>query len=120
MNYIKIDGYSIVNSNALTPGREDVYAGEYTNANGELIADLIGWKYSDLTLSWDTLPQVQLEKILTTSGAFELTFIDPVEGETTESVIRASAVSTKTRYTNNGHIVWKDVSFSVRFLNVHN
>jgi len=119
MNYIKIGDMNIYNSNSFSPAREDVYAGEYTNCNGETVADLTGWKYSDMTLSWDSLSQDQLEVILAASGAFELTFTDPLDGVVTESVMRTSAVLSRTRITRSGVVLWKDVQFAVRFLNVH-
>lgn len=118
---IKINGTEILRPNDFSPQREDIYAAEITTCTGKTIADLIGWKYSDMELSWDTLPQEQLEVLLSMSGESTIIFTD-ADGEShTESIVRNSAVSTSTRATDvSGNPVWKDVKVEVKFLNAHN
>lgn len=101
--------------------REDVYASEIITCTGKLIADLIGWRYSDMSLNWDTLPESQLQVLLNMTGENTLEFVDADGVTHTEKVIRTSAVQTATRFNfPDGTPVWSQVSVEVRFLNVHN
>lgn len=120
-NTIRINTTDILAPNDFQPAREDVYAGEITTCTGKLIADRIGWKYADMSLEWDTLPQTDLMVLIGVSGMFDLIFTD-VDGTTvTESAIPKSRVYTGTRYTDqNGNVVWRDVQFGITFVNVHN
>lgn len=120
-NTIRINSTDILAPNDFQPAREDVYAGEITTCTGKLIADRIGWKYADMTLEWDTLPQADLMVLIGISGMFDLIFTD-IDGSTvTESAIPKSRVYTGTRYTDqNGNVVWRDVQFGITFVNVHN
>ena len=118
-NSITIDGVQVFRPNDMPIAREDVYAGEYTTCTGKTIADRIGWKYSDMSLEWDTLTDEMLNALISLSGAFDITFTD-FDGSHTETVIRDDFTSTPTRLTSfNGASVWKDVALKVRFLNVH-
>ena len=101
------------------PKREDVYKGEYTSCTGKLIADRIGWKYDDMTLEWDALSQSDVEILIGLTGIETLTF-DDVDGNHTENIIRASAVSLKNRNTINGVTYWRDVSVDIKFIDTHN
>ena len=120
-NTIRINSTDILAPNDFQPAREDVYAGEITTCTGKLIADRIGWKYADMSLEWDMLPQADLMVLIGISGMFNLTFTD-VDGTTvTESAIPKSRVYTGTRYTDqNGNVVWRDVQFGITFVNTHN
>lgn len=118
---IKINGTTVFRPNDFSPQREDIYAAEITTCTGKTIADRIGWKYSDMELSWDTLPQSQLEVLLDMSGESTIEFTDADGAMHTENIIRTSAVSTSTRSTDvSGNPVWKDVKVEVKFLNAHN
>ena len=100
--------------------REDVYAGEYTTCTGKLIADKIGWKYSDLPMKWDVLPDEDLVYLTTLTGAFNLIFRDS-DGQHTEQVIRKGFTNTPTRITGpEGSKIWTGVEMEVTFINVHN
>lgn len=120
-NTIRINSTDILAPNDFQPAREDVYAGEITTCTGKLIADRIGWKYADMSLEWDMLPQADLMVLIGVSGMFNFTFTD-VDGTTvTESAIPKSRVYTGTRYTDqNGNVVWRDVQFGITFVNTHN
>lgn len=118
---IQINGKEILRPNDFSPQREDIYAAEITTCTGATIADRIGWKYSDMTLSWDTLPQSQLEVLLSMSGESTITFTDADGTSHTEKIVRTSAVSTATRSTSaGGNPVWSDVKVEVRFLDAYN
>ena len=101
------------------PEHEDVYAGEYTTCTGAPIADRIGWKFADMTLEWDALPQTDIDVLVGLTGSFSLGF-DDMDGTTyTEDAIRDGIVSLRNRNTINGVTYWKDVSLKVRFIDVH-
>mgnify|MGYP001439567046 CR=1 FL=1 len=117
---MKINGTEIINCNDLNPQRETVLSGEYTTCNGETRADVVGWKYSDLTLAWDALPETELLKIYAASGETAFTFQDPVDGEVTENVIVTIKSPVQCRFIENGIALWKNISVTVRFLDAHN
>ncbi len=117
---ITIDGVRIFKPSDMPMTREDVYEGEYTTCTGKIIADKIGWKYSDMNLQWDVLTDDMMNALISLSGAFQITFTD-FDGTHTETVIRDEFTSTPTRFTSfDGASVWRDVGLKVRFLNVHN
>lgn len=119
-NYIKINGNNILRPNAFTLQREDVAAAEYTTCTGKIVADRIGWKYSDMTMQWDTLPNAQMLILIAMSGESTIIF-DDADGSHTEQIERSKNSNTATRFINNdGTVVWKSVSLDVRFINVHN
>lgn len=117
---IQIGSSSILKPNELEFEREDVYAGEYTTCTGHVIADLIGWRYADTELTWDSLPDEQLAILTGLSGKTTITFADS-DGTHTEDIIRLGYVNAPTRYTGyDGKKVWSNVQMKVRFINVHN
>ena len=119
MQTIRINGHDIYRPNEFTPAREDVYAAEYTTCTGKMIADRIGWKYSDMTLSWDTLPQAMLDVLLGMSGESTLVFSDS-DGEHTEKIIRGAFTNMPTRFTGlDGKAAWQNIAVEVRFIDVH-
>lgn len=118
-NTIKINGTEFIRPNDFQLNREDVYAGEYTTCTGKLIADRIGWRYADMDMSWDHLPQEMLDVLLALRGAATIVFSD-ADGQHTENVMLTSRVVVATRITDRfGRKVWKDVSMGVRFTDVH-
>lgn len=119
-NTITIDNEQIFRPSDFDLKREDVYAGEYTTCTGAVIADRIGWRYSDIELKYDTLPDDQMQTLLGMSGECNLTFTDS-DGSHTEKVIRLAFSNAPTRFTAyDGSVLWKDVAVSLRFINVHN
>lgn len=120
-NTITIDSKTYYRPNGFTPAREYVYAAEITTCTGKTIADLVGWKYADITLEWDSLPQTQLENLLALNGTeVSLTFYDVNKVSVTESVIPLTHSMTATRLTNGNDSVWRDIRTDLRFINVHN
>ena len=120
LNYIKINGTSIPRPPEFKPQREDVYAGEYMTCTGKLIADKIGWKFADMTMKWDALPQSQVDALIAMTGENTMIFDDPGSDEHTETVIRDGIVSLRYRFTMNNSVWWRDVEVGVKFINVHN
>ena len=117
---IMIGSDEILRPNEFELQREDVLRGEYTSCTGKTIADRIGWKYSDMSLKWDMLPNDQMAILAGLSGSETMTFADS-DGSHSEEFIRTGFKNTPTRVTGpNGQIVWTDVEMGVKFLNVHN
>ncbi len=119
-DYITINGNQILRPPAWAPQIEDIYAGEYTTCTGKTVGDVVGWKYSDATLTWDALPQSSVDVLVAMSGENSLTFVSPSGTTTTETVIRDSAVQLQNRNTIRGEVWWKNVSVAIRFVNAHN
>lgn len=116
---ITINSASIYRPNELQLEREDVYAGEYVTCTGKIIADVIGWKYSDMEMEWDTLPASQMAVLTGLSGVNTLTFTDS-SGSHTENFVRLGFTEAPTRFTGyDGQPVWKNVKLKVRFVDVH-
>ena len=99
--------------------REDIYAGQYTTCTGATRADKIGWKYSDMTWSWDGLKQSDVEKLCSLSGECTLTFDDPSGDTIQESFIRSSVVSMRCRNKFENEYWWTGVSCSISFIGSH-
>lgn len=119
-DYITINGNQILRPPAFAPQIEDIYAGEYTTCTGKTVGDVVGWKYSDATLTWDALPQSSVDVLVAMSGENSLTFVSPSGTTTTETVIRDSVVQLQNRNTIRGEVWWKNVSVQIRFINAHN
>lgn len=120
MNTITLGGYSFYRPNDFQPAREFVYSAEYTTMNGGIRADLVGWKYSDITLKWDALPPTQLANLIGLNGsAVTLTFTDADNQTATETVIPLTHSLTATKYVNQTKPVWRDVETELRFIDVH-
>lgn len=115
---ITLNGVEYPRPVSFKPQREDIYAAEITTFKGNVLKDKIGWKYSDITLEWDFLPQAKVESLVGITGAVDLVF-DDVTGSHTESVARASIVAMRHRYQIDGSYYWKDVSIKLTFLDAH-
>lgn len=99
--------------------REDIYAGQYTTCTGATRADLIGWKYSDMTWSWDGMKQSDVEKLCGLTGECTLIFDDPSGDTIEESFIRSSVVSMRCRNKFEDEYWWTGVSCSIKFISSH-
>lgn len=118
-DYITINGNQILRPPTFAPQIEDIYAGEYTTCTGKTVGDVVGWKYSDATLTWDALPQSSVDVLVAMSGENTLSFVNPSGMITTETVIRDSVVQLQNRNTIRGEVWWKNVSVAIRFINAH-
>lgn len=119
-NKITINGAEIIRPNNFTPERIDIYAGELTLLSGNEQADIVGWKYADMTMQWDALPEAQLQILLAMFGACELTFTDADGTEQTETITRTSAVTSATRFIGpEGTPLWSNVNVSIKFMTAH-
>ena len=119
-NKITIDGTEVIRPNEFTLQRENVYSAEIETCTGKRIADLIGWRYADLTLNFDYLPQEQLSALLDIQGEVVMTFGNEVEETVTETVIVKTSTATVTRLTDqDGNVAWKGIQLEVQFINAH-
>lgn len=121
-NSISIDGNTIYRGNDFTLSREYLYAGAIETCTGKRCADLVGWRYGDLTIQWDTLPDAQLQDVLSLSGEqVNFTFTDESGVSVTEPVIPQVISSTVTRFTDDqGNTVWKGIGLQLQFTEAHN
>ena len=121
-NSITIDNHEIYRGNDFTLSREYIYAGEVETCTGKRCADLVGWRYADLTIQWDTLPDAQLQNVLALSGEqVNMTFVNEAGATVTETVIPTVISATVTRFTNDqGVVIWKGIGLQLQFVNAHN
>ena len=118
-NTITLDNKTFYRPNDFTPEKEKVYQGEYTSCTGKTLADCIGWKYADITLEWDTLPDDMMTDLIGLTGVFTFGFTDS-SGVQSENVIITGFANTATRFTENGVVMWKNVQLGLKFIDVHN
>lgn len=120
LDYIKINNEQLYRPPEFKPEREDIYKGDYTTCTGKIIADRVGWKFADMTLEWDALPQRMVDVLVGMSGACMLDF-DDLDGDFhQEQIVRTSAVGLRHRYTTPaGETLWKNVSVSIKFIGSH-
>jgi len=121
-NTISIDGNEIFRGNDFTLQREFIYAGEYETCTGKRCADVVGWRYGDLTVSWDNLPQNQLEYLLDLSGTEVNMAFSNESGTTVTEKVRPMVLSSQASlYTDPfGVKSWKNISLQLQFTEAHN
>lgn len=121
-NSITINGVEIYRSNGFTLSREWIYAGEIVTCTGKVCADVVGWRYSNLQLQWDNLPQDQLQALLALDGTeVNAVFANEENQTVTEAVIPIVSTATVTRLTDpQGDVAWSGVGLELRFINAHN
>lgn len=119
LDYIIINGVQIPRPPKFGPAREDIYKGNYVTCTGKTIADRIGWKYSDMSLEWDGLPQQAVDVLVNMNGVNSIVF-DDLDGEIVEEqIVRTSAVALRHRYTLGGVVIWKKVKVEIKFIGSH-
>ena len=121
-NTITINSATIYRGNDFTLQREWIYAGEYETCTGKRCADLVGWRYADLTVSWDNLPQSQLNALLNLTGTeVNMTFSNEKGTSVTEKVIPRVISSMASRMTDvYGAVAWTNISLQLQFTEAHN
>ena len=120
-NTISINGDEIYRGNDFTLSREYIYAGEIETCTGKRCADVVGWRYADMSVEWDTLPQDMLQTILDLSGEAVPMMFESESGDVvTENVVPTVITSTAMRFTDpNGAISWRGIRLGVRFIDAH-
>lgn len=119
LDYIVINDEQIYRPPAFAPEKEDIYKGDYTTCTGKIIADRVGWKFSDMTLEWEALPQSMVDVLIGMSGVCTMQFDDLDGSQCSEQVVRSSVVGMRHRYTQGGVTIWKEVKVSIRFIGSH-
>lgn len=121
-NTISIEEVEIFRGNNFSLEREWIYAAEIETCTGKRCADVVGWRYKDLTIQWDNLPQDQLQTILNLDGSeVNMTFTNEQNQSVTEAVIPLVTTAQITRLTDpNGNVAWSGIGLQVRFINAHN
>lgn len=120
-NTINIGGKEIYRGNEFALQRDYIYAGEITTCTGKFCADVVAWKYADLTIQWDNLPQDQLQAILDLDGqSVNMTFSNEKNETVTEAVIPTTISAKVTRLTDpQGNIAWQGIGLQLKFINAH-
>lgn len=117
MQYLTINGYRVPYSNDLQLQKVPNIVNEMTTLTGKVVADINGWKYADVNLSWGTLLDQDLQNLLTaiSTNTFLIEFMD-IDGSThsINAVLKGRA-NVKTPLFHNGQTVWRDVSISLSF-----
>ena len=121
-NTITLNGEEIFRGNEFNLSREWIYAGEYTTCTGKRVGDIVGWRYADLSLTWDNLPQSQLQKVIGLNGsAVAMTFSNEFNENVTEMVIPTVTTAQVTRLTDpQGNDAWSGIGLTLKFINAHN
>ena len=117
MQYLTINGYQVPYSNDLQLQKVPNIVNEMTTLTGKVVADINGWKYADVTLTWGTLLDQDLQNLLTaiSANAFLIEFTD-IDGSTHSiNAILKGRANIKTPLFHNGQTVWRDVSISLSF-----
>ena len=121
-NTITLNGEEIFRGNEFTLSREYIYAGEYETCTAKRVGDIVGWRYADLSLTWDNLPQSQLQKVIGLNGsAVAMTFSNEFNETVTEMVIPTVTTAQVTRLTDpQGNVAWSGIGLTLKFINAHN
>ena len=120
MDYLKINGNRIPFCNGFTMTQVPNIVNEVTLMNGNVQADINGWKYADTTLKWEMLHEDDLTTLLSGTdpirGTFELSFYEPGSNAyKTVKALRKGRVVVKTRYKEAGKILWKGIEIELTF-----
>ena len=116
---IYINGEQVSRPPTFSPRKEDVYKGDYTTCTGKYIADRVGWRFSEMELSWGALPQQMVDVLVNMSGINTITFDDLDGNLREENIVRVSMVAMRHRHTQGGVTIWKDVKVTIRFIDSH-
>lgn len=120
MRYIKINGKDFPHPLDFQMSTVPNLTAQLTTMSGKNIADVNGWTYADMTLSWQYLESnVLLELLRETDpmqGSFTFTFDDMTTGQpTTVNAIRTSVGGKRLPVVVKGKTVWVDLQMSVSF-----
>lgn len=115
-NTITIGGTEYPRPSNIAYKREDIYAGEYTTCTGARRADYIGSRFSDIELTFDTLPGTLITALSQISGTTTLAFTDQ-DGTHTLTVMRKGFSDMPTRHTMpDGTALWQNVTVIFSFV----
>lgn len=120
MRYIQINGKDFPHPKDFEMSVEPNLTARLKTMSGKNIADINGWKYSDMKLSWEWLESTQLVDLMRETdpmqGAFTFTFDDLISGQpVTVNAIRTDVGGRRLAAVDNGKTVWVDIEMSVSF-----
>lgn len=119
-NTVSFNSAVIPRPNEFAPQRVSIYAGEITTCTGAIIADEVGWKFGDMTLSWGYLSFSELNTLLGLHGDVLFEFTDQTGTTQSEHVRLDSNVSIGHRWKDSaGNEIWTDITVEVVFLDAH-
>lgn len=89
---------------------------ELQTMSGKVVADVNGWRYADVQLTWPAMTQDDLAKLITATNAPSFVVKLPsTNGLVTLNAILKGFSRAKVRYKNDGSYVWEDVSIDLSF-----
>lgn len=117
MDYITINEKVIPYPNKFKMEKEPNIVSELTTMNGNVVADINGWRFRDTTLQWDTLLDNDLRNLLDAlaDDVFTMTFKWIDGNEHTVTARKESRVATKTRLKRGGKTIWSDINVTLSF-----
>lgn len=120
MKYIKINNKEFPYSLDFQMTTQPNLTSQLTTMAGKNIADVNGWTYADITLSWEWLDSSTLQELIRETdpmqGAFQFTFDDITTGNpVTVDAIRTSFGGKRLPVVENGKTVWVDIQMTVSF-----
>ena len=88
--------------------------------SGKTIADINGWTYADMKLSWEFIESETLIDLMQETdpmrGSFLFTFDDITTGlQSTVNAIRTDIGGRRLAVRENGKTVWVDIQMSISF-----
>lgn len=121
---ISINGTTFPRPVGFAPAKERIYAGEYETCTGARLVDYVGWRYADMTLTWDGLDAASVAKLAAMGATSTITFDVPstTTGEpaaVTEDIIPISSVQALHPYKQGTTTYYRQVSVAIRFLAAH-
>ena len=120
MKYIKINGKDFPHPLDFEMSTQPNITSQLTTMSGRNIADVNGWTYADMTLSWQWLESNDLNTLIRETdpmhGSFTFTFDDITTGKpNTVNAIRLSFGGKRLPVVDNGKTVWVDIQMSISF-----
>jgi len=117
LSYININGYDIPYPNDFTPQKVPNIVNEMTTLTGKVVADINGWRYADMELTWGTLLNGDLQNLLAAiaSPSFQVTFKDIDGTDHTVNAVLKGRANVKTPIFHRNMTVWKNVSITLSF-----
>jgi len=120
MKYIQINGKNFPHPLDFQMSTQPNLTSQLTTMSGRNIADVNGWTYADMTLSWQWLENGDLQELIRETdpmqGSFTFTFDDITTGQpTTVNAIRTSVGGKRLAVLDHGKVVWVDIQLSVSF-----
>ncbi len=118
--YIQINGKDFPHPKDFQMSVEPNLTSKLVTMSGKTIADINGWTYADMKLSWEFMESEQLIDLIQETdpmrGSFLFTFDDITTGlQSTVNAIRTDIGGRRLAVRENGKTVWVDIQMSISF-----